>query len=214
MKNHRTGLLLAGIFMFAASVPALAQKKADGEKAREMTQEQEEMAAEEAAGGIDAAAKGEGAEKVRTRLMEQFNVKEDRIRTMREEDGMSYGEIALTLSLAKGMEGGITEENISRITEMRQGEPRAGWGKIAKELGQKLGPAISQSRKMSAEMREERKDGSMGGKMKDKKAGEMKKKSMKKKKNMMKKMEKQHERGMMDHGEHMKPMGGKGKGGK
>ncbi|MDT8286082.1 MAG: hypothetical protein RQ748_03140 [Elusimicrobiales bacterium] len=206
MKTDKTGLLLAGIFMFAAAVPALAQEQEmekAAEKKQEMTQAQEEESAAEAAGEINAAARGKGGKKVRARMMTQFGVDEGRIRTMREEGGMSHGEIAIVLSLAKGMDGGINDENIARISEMRKGKKKAGWGKIARDLGQKLGPAISQTRKMSAEMREERRSGTAGKKAKTKKAeGTKKNKKMRR------------EREMKEHREHMRPMGGGGGGGK
>lgn len=200
MKTEKTVLLLAGIFLFAAAVPALAQEQ-KMEKAREMkqemTQEQEEKAAAETAGDINAAAKSEGGEKVRTRLMKQFGVDEGRIRAMREEGEMSYGEISLALSLAKGMEGGINDDNIAEITALRKSQPKMGWGQIARELGQKLGPAISETRKMSAGMRKD---------MKRKRSKDAKKDRM-----MMKDKEMMHRREMKEHMNQM-PMGGGGAG--
>lgn len=177
MKTDKTVILLAGIFMLASAVPALAQEKdmertrvKAQEKKQEMTQEmtraQEEKSADAAAGDIDAAAKGD-AEKVRARIMTQYGVDEARVRNMLEEGKMGYGEISLALSLAKGMEGGINDENIARITALRQGDPKMGWGRIAAQLGQKLGPAISESRKMSAELRKEGKGGKDGKKNKE-----------------------------------------------
>jgi hypothetical protein len=187
MKTDKTVILLAGIFMLTSAVPALAQEK-DMEKARvkaqekkqemtrertrEMTQAQEDKEVEKAADEINSAAKGD-AEKVRARIMTQYGVDEARVRTMRDEGGMNYGEISLALSLARGMEGGINDENIARITALRQGEPKMGWGRIAQELGQKLGPAISESKRMSAELRKEARE-NKGGK-EGKKDKEMKK---------------------------------------
>lgn len=207
MKTDRTGLLLAGVFMFAAAGTALAQKKEmmmdksqerTQEKKREMTLEQEEKGAEEAAGELERASMGEGGERVRSRIMSRFGVDEDRIKSMREEGGMSYGEISLALGLAKGMEGGINDENIARITELRQGKPKTGWGKIAKDLGQKLGPAVGEAKKMAAELRKE--------------AKERKGKDGKKRKEMKKDMKMKHDRNMKGHGEDMRPMGGGGGG--
>ena len=103
---------------------------------------------------------------------------------MLEEGKMGYGEISLALSLAKGMEGGINDDNLARITALRQGEPKMGWGKIAQDLGQKLGPAISENKKMSAELRKQAKEGKGG---KDaKKNKEMKKEKTREKARTMK----------------------------
>ncbi len=59
---------------------------------------------------------------------------------------MGYGEIAIALSLCQKMPGGATDANIQQVMAMRQGTPAMGWGEIAKKLGTKLGPAVSQVR--------------------------------------------------------------------
>lgn len=75
---------------------------------------------------------------------------------------MGYGEITIALGLARQLPGGVTEANIQKITALRQGQPVMGWGRIARDLGLKLGPVISNVRKVSAEVRKQNKAAKMG----------------------------------------------------
>ncbi len=84
-----------------------------------------------------------GATVVSQRLEKEFNVTAEQIQGLRQK-GMGYGEIAIVCSLAGKLPGGVTDANIAKITAMRQGPPVMGWGEIAKKLGTKLGPVVSQ----------------------------------------------------------------------
>ena len=143
MKNNRTRLLLAGLFLCAA-LPVLAQEKSGDEK-------KVEKAAMEVDGD---AGKPEGGGLVVDKLKTEFGVDEARIQGLRDQK-LGYGGVSIVLSLAQTMPGGITDGNVQKIMALRQGPPVMGWGKIAKELGLKLGPVISKVKKISAEARKQ-----------------------------------------------------------
>jgi hypothetical protein len=126
------------------------------------SQEEKELRKEAAA--INTTAGGAQGEKVVTqRLEKEFKVTEMQIQGMREQK-LGYGEIAITLSLCKKMPGGITDANIHQVMTMRQGPPTMGWGNIAKKLGTKLGPAISQVKNVNRETNKEMKHDAKGDK--------------------------------------------------
>ncbi len=52
--------------------------------------------------------------------------------------------------LARSLPGGITDANVQKIMALRQGPPVMGWGKIAGDLGLKLGKVQSNVHKMAA----------------------------------------------------------------
>ena len=72
-----------------------------------------------------------GEEVVTERLTKAFDVKSDRIKTLRDKN-LGYGEVATVLAFADKMSGGVTDDNINRIMKLRQGN--TGWGQIAKNL--------------------------------------------------------------------------------
>ena len=81
---------------------------------------------------------GLAADRDDQKLAKEFNVKESRIDSLRRQK-LGYGEIRHVLSIAEQMPGGIDNDNIKRIMDMRQGaEHKEGWGHIAQELGVKL----------------------------------------------------------------------------
>jgi hypothetical protein len=80
----------------------------------------------------------DGAEHVRQKLAEKFDVPEKVIVRLRE-SGMGYGEIDHALTLADRLPGGIKRENVREIVEMR--ESGMGWGQIAHELDTTMGAA-------------------------------------------------------------------------
>ena len=142
MKTRKLQLMFAGLFLCAAAVPAFA---------RENSREERDLNASVAE--LDkGAAKPEGTQRVTDRIKAEYNVDDARVQSLRDKN-MGYGEISIALGLAQGLPGGITDENVQKIMALRQGPPVIGWGKIAKDLGLKLGPAISRVKKMSAEMR-------------------------------------------------------------
>lgn len=130
--------------LFLAAMPALAQQKS-----------QEEKNLEKAAVELEKEAGGGGADAVAGRLKAEFGVDDARIEGLRGQK-LGYGEVGIVLSLAQGMPGGIDDANVQKIMALRQGPPVMGWGKIAKELGLKLGPAVSKVKKASAEARKEK----------------------------------------------------------
>jgi len=109
------------------------------------------------------AGNAQGEKVVIQRLEKDFNVSNDRIQGLRDQK-LGYGEIAITLSLCQKMPGGITDANIHQVMTMRQGPPTMGWGDIAKKLGTKLGPAISQVTNVNKEISREMKHEAKGDK--------------------------------------------------
>lgn len=98
----------------------------------------------------------QGEKAVTRRLEKDFNVTGTQIQGMRDTK-MGYGEIAIVLSLSRKMPGGATDANIQQVTTMRQGPPAMGWGEVAKKVGTKLGPAVSQVRNVHREVNREMK---------------------------------------------------------
>lgn len=96
----------------------------------------------------------DGASLVTQRLVKDFGVTEAQVTDLRSR-GLSFGEIALALSLAKEEPGGVTDANIQKVLALRQTTPPTGWGKVAKQLGIKLGPAVSRVEKVAKESRSE-----------------------------------------------------------
>ncbi|MCX5793706.1 MAG: hypothetical protein NTY45_16030 [Elusimicrobia bacterium] len=160
MKNNKLQLLLAGLFLFAAGVPAFAREKAGEEKKLESSARELDRSA----------AKPEGQQRVLAMIKADFDVNDARVQGLRDR-GMGYGEISIALSLARELPGGITEENVLKIAALRQGPPVMGWGNIAKNIGVKLG-AVQQgvhkmgehARKQDKDARLEKEKGEKGGK--------------------------------------------------
>ena len=94
--------------------------------------------------------KPEGEKMVVQRLEKEFNVDDTRIKSLRDQK-LGYGEIAIVLTMAEKLPGGITDATVNKIMSMRQGPPVEGWGKIAMKLGFKLGPVISKVERVKAE---------------------------------------------------------------
>jgi len=96
----------------------------------------------------------DGGKVVAQKIEKQFSVSADQVKALRDQK-LGYGEISVVYSLASKMDGGITDANVQKIMTMRQGPPTMGWGKIAKELGYKLGPVVSSVKNVNAETRRE-----------------------------------------------------------
>lgn len=142
MKTNKLQLMLAGLFLCAAAMPALAQEKT-----------REEKKLESGAVELDkSAAKPEGQVRVSDKIKAEFGVDDARIQSLRDKN-MGYGGISIALGLAQGLPGGITDANVNKVMAMRQGPPAMGWGRIAKDLGLKLGPVQSKVHKLSAEVK-------------------------------------------------------------
>lgn len=134
-------LLTAVFFIFTV---AAAQAASKDEKRLEVRAAELNRDASEPAG-----------EKVVTdRIEKEFGVDEARVKSLRDK-GLGYGEVAISLSLAKTLPGGITDENVDKVLAMRQGPPKEGWGNIARKLGVKLGPVVSGVDKVRTEARKD-----------------------------------------------------------
>jgi hypothetical protein len=156
MKNGKLQLMLAGLFLCAASIPAFAQEKS-----------REDKKLETSAGKLDKdAGQPEGEKTVTDKLKSEFKVDDARVQSLRDQK-LGYGEVSIVLALAQGLPGGITDVNVQKVLALRQGPPVMGWGKVTKSLGLKLGPVQSKVHKIAAEARKQEK----GDKIKkDKKA--------------------------------------------
>jgi hypothetical protein len=98
--------------------------------------------------------KPEGEKMVVQRLEKEFHVDDARINSLRGQK-LGYGEIAIVLAMAEKLPGGITDATVNKIMSMRHGPPVEGWGKIAMNLGFKLGPVISKVERVKAEARKD-----------------------------------------------------------
>lgn len=124
----------------------------------------EEQSLQKEAAAINATTGNAQGEKVVIRRLEkEFKVTGTQIQGLRDQK-LGYGEIATTLSLCRKMPGGITDANIHQVMTMRQGPPTMGWGEIAKKLGTKLGPAISQVKNINKDTNREMKHEAKGDK--------------------------------------------------
>ncbi len=112
----------------------------------------------------DTAAKPDGEKAVLRKIEAEFKVSDAQVQALRDRK-LGYGEIAVVLSLAQKMPGGVIEVNVQKVLSMRQGPPVAGWGQVARQLGIKLGATVSQVKKMNNDSnREIKKDHARAGK--------------------------------------------------
>jgi hypothetical protein len=133
----------------------------------------EEMNLQKDAAAIDTTAgNAQGEKMVTQRLEKDFMVTDAQVQGMRDKK-LGYGEIAIVLSLCQKMPGGATDANIQQVMAMRQGPPTMGWGNVAKKLGTKLGPAVSQVRNVHREVNREMKHEVGGDKEHMEKHGDM-----------------------------------------
>lgn len=144
MKNSKLQLLFAGLLLGAALIPAAAQERSA-----------EERKLEAVSGELDKKY-SEGRQRVTDKIAAEFGVDSGLVLGLGYKK-LGYGEIAIVLSLAQGLHSTIRDEDLRRIVALRQGPPVMGWGKIAKELGLKLGPVLSRVRKVAAEVRRDEK---------------------------------------------------------
>lgn len=156
MKNKEILLMTLGLILCAGMLVWSEDKTSEERNLESSAMEMDKEAA-----------KPEGEKTVTDKLMAEFKVDAARIQSLRDQK-LGYGGVSVALTLAQGLPGGITDENVQKVMALRQGPPVMGWGKVAKELGMKLGPAISKVKKISAEARKEAKaakKGEKGGKM-------------------------------------------------
>jgi hypothetical protein len=100
------------------------------------------------------AGSSQGEKVVVGRIEKEFSVTNAQIQGLRDQK-MGYGEISTVFSLAAKMPGGITDTNIQQVMTLRQGPPKTGWGEVAKKLGTKLGPTVSQVKNVNSETHKE-----------------------------------------------------------
>ncbi|MDD5209160.1 MAG: hypothetical protein PHV36_07220 [Elusimicrobiales bacterium] len=144
MKNLKLHFMLTGLILCLAAASSFAQEKPGEEKKLEA------VAAE-----LDKN-HSEGQQRVADMIKAEFGVADGLIMGLRFKK-LGYGEIAIALGLAQGLHRTIKDEDLYKIVSLRQGPPVMGWGRIAKELGLKLGPVISKVQKISAEVRRDEK---------------------------------------------------------
>jgi hypothetical protein len=94
----------------------------------------------------DTAAKPDGEKAVVKRLTAEFKTTDAQVQALHDRK-LGYGEVAVVLSLAQTLPGGITDANVQQVLALRQGPPIMGWGQVARQLGAKLGKTVSQVRK-------------------------------------------------------------------
>jgi len=157
MKTNKQRLMLAGLFLCAAAMPVFA-----GERSRE------EKKLEAAGGELDkSAVEAEAQPRVTDKIQTQFGVDGARVQALRDRK-LGYGEISIALGLAQSLPGGITDANVDKIMALRQGPPVMGWGRLARELGLKLGPVQSKVRKINSDLKKDKKDGMEKGEKSEK----------------------------------------------
>jgi hypothetical protein len=139
---NRTLLVLAVSFSLCIGSTPLSVLADEGKDGQEIEQSANEINAE--------AQSDSGKAAVVNRLKNEFSIEESQINDLRSKN-LGYGEIGIALSLAQQMPGGITNENIQKVMDLRRGEGKRGWGNVAKELNLNLGKVVSQTQKMATE---------------------------------------------------------------
>ena len=150
----RTLYLIISVFMLSLATLGAALAA----ESKEENNLQKEAAAIDTTAGTP-----QGEKVVAQRLSKEFSVTDAQVQGMRDKK-LGYGEIAIVLSLSQKMSGGATDANIQKVMAMRQGPPTMGWGQIAKTLGTKLGPALSQVKHVNKETSSEMKHEAKGNK--------------------------------------------------
>lgn len=139
MTNKTLTLVLA--VLFGATMGASEMLYAQNEE--------ETSVMEEASSLNEQAQTPEGEQKVVQKLAEQHQVDEQKIKDLRSQN-MGYGEVGIALSLAGQLPGGVNDENIQKVSDLRSADPSKGWGDVANELNVNLGKATSNIKKTKA----------------------------------------------------------------
>src|SRR3989338_1660341 len=145
MKNKEMIMMVSGLMLCAGMLVLAEEKSADEKKLDTATVEMDKEAAMPAC-----------QEAFREKIKADFGVDDATVQGLLDQK-MGYGEVTIALGLARQLPGGVTEANIQKITALRQVPPVMGWGRISRDLGLKLGPVISNVRKVSAEVRKQQK---------------------------------------------------------
>lgn len=150
MKNKEMIIMVSGLMLCAGMLVLAEEKSADEKKLDAAAVEMDNQ-------DCLPACQGAFQEKIKT----DFGVDDAAVQGLRDQK-MGYGEITIALGLARQLPGGVTEANIQKIAALRKGPPVMGWGRIAGDLGLKLGPVITNVRKVSAEVRKQNKAAKTG----------------------------------------------------
>jgi hypothetical protein len=142
--------LSVGLAVAVAAAPYAAAQGKPSKDERNLSQLSTNM--DKDASGPD------GQKRVEQRLKSEFKVDDARLQDLRGRR-LGYGEMAIALSLAQRMPGGITDANMQTIMSMRQGQPPMGWGQICKQEGVSLGKVLAPMRHLDAGARAERAEG-------------------------------------------------------
>lgn len=135
MKRFLSALLFASAVAFVPNIPAFAAdapSEIEAVDVEEVTDEMDDI--------NDDASTAEGEAAVVGRIVSEFGVDEALVEDLRAKK-LGYGEITLALSLAERLPGGITDENLDKVLDLRQGPPVQGWGNVAKSLELSLKPS-------------------------------------------------------------------------
>ena len=98
----------------------------------------DEAKEEEADKAMDKDAQTEqGKKMVVQRIENLFHVDQQRIDDLRQKK-LGYGEIRHVFSLANQLPGGINDENVNKIMDLRKNQ-KMGWGRVAQELNLHMG---------------------------------------------------------------------------
>ena len=93
-----------------------------------------------------------GTKMVAEHLKKQFHVDENTIYTLREKK-MGYGDITTLLALAEQMPGGINEDNLNEIVDIRKGKwGDEGWERVAEYLGVEIDPVILRTKAVGSSL--------------------------------------------------------------
>ena len=135
MKRFLSVLLFASAMAIVPNASAFAA---------DAVPETEVIIIDEVGDGIDdidddaSTAAGESA--VVGKIVGEFGVDEALVQDLRAQK-LGYGEITLALSLAERLPGGINDENLDKVLDLRQGPPVQGWGNVARSLDLSLKPS-------------------------------------------------------------------------
>lgn len=140
MKRFLLIFALSFSLIMGTVFPVFADEAADNQEAQQAADEVDEEAQDDSGKAV-----------VVDKLKNQFGVEEALINDLRSQK-MGYGEVGIALSLAEQLPGGITDDNIQQVMDLRQGDGKTGWGNVARQLELNLGETVSQTKKMTQEI--------------------------------------------------------------
>lgn len=120
------------------------------------SEDEEERQIDEARAGIDAEDAGEAQDGRAESLAKQFGVEQKVVDGLRDEK-KGWGEITIALATAQELNQRDPKtyptmtESLAKVRQMRA--DGMGWGKIARELGFKLGPVVSAAQRARKDFR-------------------------------------------------------------